>query len=100
MEDQSTAEERKQKTTDRDRQAAKRARDKAIASGTYIKTPLELAKEFLSAQAEPDVKTIENNPELSAALTDDHRKQLVTFLNNLRQKRKREREELAHRHEQ
>jgi len=35
--------------TDKERQAAKRARDKAIANGTYEKSPLELAKDLLFA---------------------------------------------------
>jgi len=35
--------------TDKERQAAKRAKDRAIADGTYVKGPLELAKEYLAA---------------------------------------------------
>jgi hypothetical protein len=37
--------EPKQRMTDKESQAAKRARDKAIANGTYEKSALELAKD-------------------------------------------------------
>ena len=60
--------------TDKERQAAKRAKDRAIADGTYVKPPLELAKEYLAAQPELDLKTLENNNELSSAITDEQRK--------------------------
>jgi hypothetical protein len=76
--------------SDKERQAAKRARDKAIADGTYIKTPLELAKEFLATQDDPDIKSLSMNNEISQHLTDDQRKQLISFITNLRHKRKKE----------
>ena len=49
MEDQPHAEETRRRMTDKERQAAKRAKDRAIVDGTYVKPPLELAKEYLAA---------------------------------------------------
>ena len=49
MEEQPRVEESRHRMTDKERQAAKRAKDRAIADGTYVKGPLELAKEYLAA---------------------------------------------------
>lgn len=100
MSQDGTFEEGKTKSADSERQAAKSARDRAIANGTYVKTPLEQAKEVIVAQPEPDLKALEGHPELTASLTDDHRKHLATFISNLRQKRKKEKEEQVRRREE
>jgi hypothetical protein len=58
MEDRPDMEEKKRPLTDKERKAAQREREKAIANGTYVKTPIEQAKEFLAAQSTPDITVI------------------------------------------
>ena len=58
MDDQPDIEEKKRPLTDKERKAAQREREKGIANGTYIKTPIEQAKEFLVAQPTPDITAI------------------------------------------
>ena len=86
--------------SEKERKATQREREQAIANGTYQKSPFEQAKEFLAAQPTLDITTLNNNEELSALLTDENRKQLSNFINNLKQKRKKEKDELAQRQEQ
>jgi hypothetical protein len=50
MEERPDLEVKKRPMTDRERKAAQRERERAISTGTYVKSPLELAKELLSAQ--------------------------------------------------
>jgi hypothetical protein len=61
MEGTPTNEERKKPMTERERKAAQREREKAMATGTYVKSPLEQAKEFLAAQPTLEITTIESN---------------------------------------
>ena len=84
MEERPDLEVKKRPMTDRERKAAQRERERAISTGTYVKSPLELAKELLSAQTSPDMIAIEMNEELSSLLTADHKKQLLVFINNLK----------------
>jgi hypothetical protein len=44
--------------TERERKTAQRERDKALANGTYVKSPIDQAKEFLAAQAILDIAAI------------------------------------------
>ena len=84
MEDRPDLEVKKRPMTDRERKAAQRQRERAISTVTYVKSPLELAKELLSAKTSPDMIAIESNEELSYLLTADHKKQLLNFINNLK----------------
>ena len=84
MEERPDLEVKKRPMTDRERKAAQRERERAMSTGTYVKSPLELAKELLSAQTSPDMIAIESNEELSSLLTADHKKQLLNFINNLK----------------
>ena len=84
MEEKPDAEVKKRPMTDRERKASQREREKAIASGTYVKSPFEQAKELLSAQAYPEMMAIETNQELSSLLTADNKKQLHNFISNLK----------------
>jgi len=44
--------------TERERKAAQRERDKALANGTFMKSPIDQAKEFLAAQPILDIGSI------------------------------------------
>ena len=44
--------------TERERKAAQRERDKALANGTYVKNPIDQAKEFLASQTILDIAAI------------------------------------------
>jgi hypothetical protein len=48
MEKAHDSEEKKGPMTDRERKAAQREREKALANGTYVKSPIDQAKEFLA----------------------------------------------------
>ena len=58
MDERPDIEEKKRPLTDKERKAAQREKEKAIANGTYVKTPIEQAKEFLAAQATPDIAAL------------------------------------------
>ena len=58
MEKAHDSEEKKGPMTDRERKAAQREREKALANGTYVKSPIDQAKEFLAAQAILDIAAI------------------------------------------
>lgn len=58
MEEAHDSEEKKRPMTERERKAAQRERDKALANGTYVKSPLDQAKELLAAQPILDIAAI------------------------------------------
>ena len=85
---------------ERIRKATQRARSKAISEGKYIYTPLELAKQFLDKMQEPSLEELYLNEELSIKLTPNDKRPLQNYVQYLKTKIKKDREEETKKQEQ
>ncbi len=78
---------------ERTRKATQRAKSKAITEGKYIFTPLELAKQYLDKMQEPSLEELYLNEELSVKLAPNDKRPLQNYVQYLKSKIKRDREE-------
>jgi hypothetical protein len=88
------------KEAERVRKATYRAKQKSISNGTYVPTPVELAKQMLETMEEPDVAAAFNDEEIGPQLKPDDRKTLLNFAYYLKARKRKEIDEEAKRVEQ
>jgi hypothetical protein len=88
------------KEAERVRKANYRAKQRSISNGTYIPTPIEIAKQILEAMEEPDVAAAFNDERIGAQLKPDDRKTLHNFAYYLKARKRKEFDEEAKRVEQ
>jgi hypothetical protein len=85
--------EEQRREAERIRKANQRAKLKAINEGKYIYTPVELAKQFLEKMQEPSLEELYLNEELSSKLTSADKRPLQNYVQYLKNKIKKDREE-------
>jgi hypothetical protein len=88
------------KEAERVRKAQYRAKQKLISNGTYVPTPIELAKQMLEAMDEPDVAAVFNYETFVGQLNPDDKKTLHNFAYYLKARKRKEIDEENKRVEQ
>jgi hypothetical protein len=91
---------RAKKEQERIRKAEWRAKQRALAEGTYVASALEKAKQLLESMESPELSAVYADESIGKMLTPEDKKPLSNFIFYLKQKRKRLEEDEAKKQEE